>query len=44
VRSVEGELWVMDADGGGKRLLALNARGASWSPDGRAVAFVRRVA
>jgi Tol biopolymer transport system component len=33
-------LYVMNADGGGSRLLARDAGDAAWSPDGRRIAFV----
>src|SRR3954452_6321304 len=40
LRSVESELWGMNADWSGKHLVARNAGGGSWSPDGRSLAFV----
>jgi uncharacterized delta-60 repeat protein len=32
-------VWMMNADGSGRRLIALDARAPSWSPDGRSIAF-----
>jgi Tol biopolymer transport system component len=37
--SVIDELWVVGADGSGKRKLATNADGFSWAPDGRSIAY-----
>jgi Periplasmic component of the Tol biopolymer transport system len=37
------DLWVMQADGSGKSRLATNAEGATWSPDGQRIAYVRDV-
>jgi hypothetical protein len=34
------ELYVMNADGSGKRVLTRDAGGLGWSPDGRKIAFV----
>jgi Tol biopolymer transport system component len=39
-----GGIYVADADGTGRRLVARNAAQPAWSPDGRQIAFVRTLA
>ena len=41
-RAANFQVYVMNADGSGARLLARNAAEPSWSPDGRKLAFQRR--
>jgi dipeptidyl aminopeptidase/acylaminoacyl peptidase len=36
------ELWIVNADGGSEKLLAPNAVGPDWSPDGRWIAYMQR--
>jgi Tol biopolymer transport system component len=40
-RGFEGDVWVMNADGSGKRPLVVDAAAPSWSPHGAFVAFTR---
>ncbi len=40
-RGFEGSVWVMNADGSNKRVLAVDAAAPSWSPHGAFVSFTR---
>jgi Tol biopolymer transport system component len=40
-RGFEGDIWVMNADGSGKRPLVLDADAPSWSPHGAFISFTR---
>lgn len=37
----DGQLWVMNLDGDGARVVAMNASNMTWSPDGLRLAYVR---
>jgi len=40
----DGDIWIMDADGGHARRLTISSKTESrpaWSPDGRTIAFIR---
>ena len=39
-RFIPGEIWVMDANGGGNYSLGLTGRNPVYSPDGRSIAFM----